>query len=52
MHAGSVDALDQFRAVLMPRGILPPEAIVADGGLHRCHAAGHRGRGDSTAVAR
>ena len=39
--------LDQFRAALVARNIIPPEPIVADGRLHRCDAAGPRGRGDA-----
>lgn len=39
--------LDQFRAALHARDIVPPEPIVADGRLHRCHAAGRGGRGDA-----
>jgi phage/plasmid primase-like uncharacterized protein len=39
--------LDQFRAALRARDIVPPEPIVADGRLHRCHAAGRNGRGDA-----
>ena len=39
--------LDQFRAALRARDIVPPEPIVADGRLHRCHAAGRGGRGDA-----
>ena len=39
--------LDQFRAALRARDIVPPEPIVADGRLHRCHAAGRHGRGDA-----
>lgn len=39
--------LDQFRAALRARDIVPPEPILADGRLHRCHAAGRHGRGDA-----
>jgi putative DNA primase/helicase len=39
--------LDQFRAALRARDIVPPEPIVADGRLHRCRAAGRHGRGDA-----
>lgn len=45
--ASTTDALDQFRATLIARGIVPPEPIVADGRLHRCDAQGPRGRGDA-----
>jgi phage/plasmid primase-like uncharacterized protein len=37
--------LDQFRAALRARDIVPPEPLLADGRLHRCHAAGRNGRG-------
>lgn len=49
-NAGKVDeadVLEQFRAALVARDIIPPEPIVADGRLHRCDAAGPRGRGDA-----
>ena len=36
--------LEQFRAALRARDIVPPEPIVADGCLHRCDAAGRPGR--------
>ncbi len=39
--------LAQFRAALLARDIVPPDPIVADGQLHRCHAAGPRGRWDA-----
>ena len=45
--ASTTDALDQFRAALIARGIVPPEPIVANGRLHRCNAQGPRGRGDA-----
>jgi len=41
---------DQFRAALIARDIIPPDPIVADGRLHRCHAAGRNGRGDAAYV--
>ena len=41
------DVLAQFRAALIARDIVPPDTIVADGRLHRCNAAGARGRGDA-----
>lgn len=41
------EILDQFRAALIARDIAPPDTIVADGKLHRCNAAGARGRGDA-----
>ena len=48
--AGASDAavLDQFLAALVARNIIPPQPIIADGRLHRCDAAGPRGRGDAT----
>jgi putative DNA primase/helicase len=39
--------LDQFRAALAGRGILPPADIRADGALHRCDAEGKGGKGDA-----
>ncbi len=44
---GAAQVLDQFRAALAARDIIPPEPIVADGCLHRCNAAGRHGRGDA-----
>jgi putative DNA primase/helicase len=41
------EVLDQFRAALIAREIVPPDTIFADGRLHRCNAAGVRGRGDA-----
>jgi phage/plasmid primase-like uncharacterized protein len=44
-QAWDADVLEhQFRAALVARNIIPPEPIVADGRLHRCDAAGPRGR--------
>ena len=45
--ASDAAILDQFRAALVARAIIPPEPIVADGQLHRCDASGRRGRGDA-----
>ncbi len=42
--------VDQFRAALVARDIVPPEPILADGCLHRCDAAGKHGRGDAAYV--
>jgi putative DNA primase/helicase len=39
--------VEQFLAALVERNIVPPDPIVADGRLHRCHAVGPRGRGDA-----
>ncbi len=41
------EVLDQFRAALIAREIVPPDSIIADGRLHRCNAAGARGTGDA-----
>lgn len=41
------EVLDQFRTALIARDIVPPDPIIADGRLHRCNAAGARGRGDA-----
>jgi len=41
------EVLDRFRAALIARDIVPPDPIIADGQLHRCNAAGARGRGDA-----
>ncbi len=49
-HGAGAEAnavLDQFRAELVARNIIPPDPIVADGQLHRCNAAGARGHGDA-----
>lgn len=45
--AAEADVLQQFRAALAARDIIPPEPVVADGRLHRCDAVGPRGRGDA-----
>ena len=41
------EVVDQFRAALIARDIVPPDPIIADGRLHRCDAAGARGHGDA-----
>ena len=38
------EVLDQFRAALCAREIVPPDSIIADGRLHRCTAAMRRAR--------
>ena len=43
----AAEVLDRFRAALIARDIVPPDPIIADGRLHRCNAAGARGRGDA-----
>ena len=40
------DPIEQFRAALSVRGIVPKGAIVADGRIHRCDAEGRGGKGD------
>ena len=42
-----MNALDQFRSAMRVRQIIPPEAIVADGKIHRCNAEGKGGHGDA-----
>jgi putative DNA primase/helicase len=42
-----IDAIDQFRAALTTRNIIPPGEIIADGKLHRCDADGKNGKGDA-----
>ncbi|MDM0113927.1 DUF3987 domain-containing protein [Variovorax sp. J22R133] len=44
------NALQQFRAALEARDIIPPEQIIADGTLHRCDAKGKNGRCDAAYV--
>ena len=40
-------AIDRFRDALRGRGILAPDDLIADGGLHRCDVdGGKRGKGD------
>lgn len=41
------DSVDQFRAALAGRGILPKGEVIADGRLHRCDAEGRGGKGDA-----
>jgi putative DNA primase/helicase len=47
-RASDAAVLEQFRAALAARNIIPPEPIIADGRLHRCDAVGPRGRGDAS----
>ena len=47
-RASDATVLEQFRAALAARDIIPPEPIIADGRLHRCDAVGPRGRGDAS----
>jgi putative DNA primase/helicase len=34
------DVIEQFRAALVGRGIIPPDSIIADGEIHRCGTEG------------
>jgi putative DNA primase/helicase len=38
------DAVSAFAAAMRARGLVPPDYIIADGNIHRCDAAGKRGR--------
>jgi putative DNA primase/helicase len=40
------DALQQFSAALLRRGIVPADEILADGQLHRCNTEGRNDKGD------
>jgi uncharacterized protein (DUF927 family)/phage/plasmid primase-like uncharacterized protein len=42
------DPVEQFRAALALRNIVPPGDIVADGRIHRCDAEGRGGKGDAS----
>ncbi len=43
-----LEPLDQFRAALARRGIVPRDGrIIADGRIHRCDAEGRGGKGDA-----
>ena len=42
--------VDQFRAALVARNIIPPVPLIADGQLHRCDVAGKRGKDDASYV--
>ncbi|GHT96337.1 hypothetical protein FACS1894116_13300 [Betaproteobacteria bacterium] len=41
------DPIDQFRAALVARDIVPPDDLLADGKLHRCDAVGKPGKQDA-----
>ncbi len=43
----TAEVIDQFRAALAERGIVAPDCIIADGGIHCCDTAGKNGRGDA-----
>lgn len=42
-----MNAREEFRAAMAQRQIVPPQEIIADGKIHRCHAEGKGGRGDA-----
>jgi putative DNA primase/helicase len=42
--------IEQFRAALLARAIVPPDMIDADGELHRCDAVGKGGKGDAAYI--
>ena len=46
----SADVFAQFRAALVARDIIAPDPLIGDGQLHRCDAAGKRGRHDAAYV--
>lgn len=43
----TAEVIDQFRAALAARDIVPPANIIADGSIHRCDVAGKNGKGDA-----
>jgi putative DNA primase/helicase len=44
-----LDPVDQFKAALARRGIVPKDGeIVADGHIQRCDASGRGGKGDAS----
>ena len=43
----TAEVIDQFRAALAARDIVPPENIIADGCIHRCDVTGKNGKGDA-----
>ncbi len=44
------DVIDEFRAAMRARGLIPPDKIQADGHMHRCDVEGKRGKGDGAYV--
>lgn len=40
------DPIEQFRAAMAARGLIPPTDLIADGRIHRCDAEGKGGKGD------
>src|SRR3981081_3589062 len=46
----NVALVDQVRAALRARNIIPPATLLGDGTLHRCDAEGKNGKGDAAYV--
>lgn len=46
----NAEIVEQFRAALVARNIIPPEPLIADGQIHRCNVASKRGKGDASYV--
>ena len=44
------EPIEQFKAALAERGIIPPDKLIADGALHRCDVEDKRGKGDAAYV--
>lgn len=42
------DPVEQFRAAMAARGLVPPTDLIADGRIHRCDAEGKGGKGDGS----
>ncbi|GHT94705.1 hypothetical protein AGMMS49545_16420 [Betaproteobacteria bacterium] len=42
--------VEQFKAAMAGRGIIPPDKLIADGALHRCDVEGKRGKGDAAYI--
>ena len=40
--------IEQFKAVMAVRDIVPPDDLIADGRLHRCDAVGKNGKSDAS----
>jgi putative DNA primase/helicase len=40
--------IEQFKAAMARRGLMPPKQFVADGKLHRCNTKAKNGRGDGS----
>lgn len=43
----TANPIEQFRAALADRCIIPPDDLIADGAIHRCDAEGKGGKGDA-----